>query len=97
ELRIRIGEKVGAAAGVERSPVVALVEALEDAAAAAGDAEVEVARIARVDEYRVQLRAVGGTALRVVARPFGVHGVLVEAGDRFPGVAGVFRAEEALR
>src|SRR5262249_31522 len=96
-LRIGIGQEVGAAAGVERLPVTALVEALEDTAATSGDGEVEMARVARVDQNRVQFRAVRCAGLGIVARPQRIHRVLVESGYWLPGVAGVFRAEEAFR
>jgi hypothetical protein len=47
----RIGEKVRPAPGVERCPVVPLVDAFEHPAA--GHAQVQVVRVARVDQDRV--------------------------------------------
>lgn len=74
-------------------PVGAAIGRLERAAA--GHGEVEVRRVARVDQDRVQLAAVGGLVL-VAADPAVLLGVIVEAGDRRPGDAAVVAAEQAL-
>jgi hypothetical protein len=78
---------------VQRAPVLAAVGGLEDAAA--GHAEVEVPRVARVDQDRVQLAAVGRLVL-VGADPGRLVRVVVEAGHGRPVDAAVVASEEAL-
>ena len=57
---------------------------------------VEVRRVARVDDDRVQLGAVGRAVL-LAAHPRAVLRVVVEPGHRLPGDAAVLGAEQALR
>ena len=72
----------------------AAIGRLEDAAAR--HADVQVLRVARIDEDRVQLRAVGRAVL-VAAAPRLALRMLVEAVDTRPGRAAVGRAEQPLR
>jgi hypothetical protein len=78
---------------VERLPVRAAVDALEDAAAR--EAGVEVVRVARVQDERVGVGVVG-RSLFAVAAPLGPQGVLVEALDAFPRISVVRGAEDAV-
>ena len=94
ELGIRIRHEIGAHAAVERLPVGAGVGRLEDAAARHPD--VQVLRVARIDEDRVELGPVRRAVL-VAAAPLLAVRMLVEAGDARPGRAAVGRAEEPLR
>ena len=64
--------------------------------AAARHREVEVLRIARIMDDRMQLRAVGRAVLRR-AHPSAVLRIVVDGGSRRPGDAAVFRSEQALR
>ena len=77
---------------VERRPVAPAVRGLEHAADR--DAEVQVLRIARVDEHRMQQLAVRRAE---AGRPLRAHRVIVEARHRLPCVAAVLRAEQARR
>ncbi len=91
---IRIGEEVGTHAFVQRMPVGARIGRFEDAAARHPD--VEMLRITRVDQDRVELRAIRRAVL-VAAAPGLALRMLVEAVDAHPGRAAVGRAEESLR
>ena len=64
--------------------------------AAAGHGEVQVRRVARVDDDRMQFRSVRCAVLHA-AHPFTVLRIVVDAGKRRPRRAAVFRAEESLR
>ncbi len=75
DLGIRIGQKIDAHAGIQRLPGCARIEALERAAELAGDRQIHVPRIARIDEDRVQHRPVGRAA---DAR----DALRIDAGDR---------------
>ena len=78
----------------EGRPGPPAVEGLVDAAARHG--EVEVRRVARVDEDRVELRPVRRAVLdRSHPRP--ELRVVVDGGERLPGDAAVVGAEEPLR
>src|SRR5262249_47343495 len=79
---------------VERLPVRAPVGGFEHTAARHGD--VEVPRVARIDEDGVHLGAVGRAVL-VAPAPRLAFGVIVEAGDTLPGHGAVFALEESLR
>ena len=94
ELGVGIGEEARRAAGVERPPVAAAVDRLEHAAGR--QPEVHVRGVARVDDDRVEHRAVG----RVLLGPLGPrlpHRMVVPAVDGRPRVAAVVAAEQALR
>src|SRR5439155_13020100 len=90
----RIRQKIRANAFVQRLPIGARVHGLEHAARRHSD--VQMLRIARVDEDGVQLGAIGGTIL-IAAAPRLALRMLVEAIDAFPGCAAVGRAEQPLR
>src|SRR5262249_48855768 len=91
---VRDGDKIGPAPRVERLPVGAFVHALEDSAARHPD--VHVIRVARINVDRMHLRPVR-RAVAQAAGPRRPHRMIVESGDRFPGVSAVFRAEQTLR
>src|SRR5207253_4814889 len=75
-------------------PTRAAVLAGEDAAAR--HADIEPARLARIDQDRMELRAVGRAVL-LAAGPLPVHRVLVEAAHALPARPAVLGAEQALR
>ena len=75
-------------------PVGAGVGGFEDAAA--GHPDVQVARVERVDEDRVQLAAVGRAVL-VAAAPRLARGCSLNPATPIPGRAAVVGAEQALR
>src|SRR6185295_10728681 len=64
--------------------------------AASGHGEVEMSGIARIDEDRVQLRAVRCAVLHA-AHPLAVLRVVVDVGKGTPPIPSVVGAEEALR
>src|SRR5262249_57368630 len=88
------GPACGQATGVERLPIGAFVHAFEHAAARHPD--VHMIRITRVYDDRMHLRSIR-CAVLLASGPRLAHRMIVESGDRFPGVSAVFRAEQTLR
>ena len=77
---------------VERRPVAPAIGRLEHASDR--DPEIQVLRIARIDDHRMQQLAAGRAES---GRPLRAHRVIVESGDGLPGVSTVGRTEEPRR
>ena len=91
---IGIGQKVRSHTAIERLPIGAAIVGFEHASTR--HADVDVLGIARIDQHRVQLGAVGRCVL-VAAAPCLALWVIVEPIDAAPRGAAVFGAEESLR
>src|SRR6266550_1116012 len=94
EFRRRLRQEIRLDSGVQRPPGRAAVARFEHASAR--HADVHVIGITRVDQDRMQFRAVGRSVL-VVAAPCLSHRVLVEAIDADPRGAVIFGAKQSLR
>src|SRR5436309_2002283 len=92
-LGVGVGKKIGAHAFVEWRPIATPVDRLENATRRHRD--IKMLRIARVDQDRVQRRAVGRTLLVIVAPRLALR-MLVEAVDSFPRRSAVARTEQTL-
>src|SRR5215472_17960204 len=93
-LGVGIRKEIGADAPVERPPVCAGIRRFEYAAA--GHADVHVARVARVDQDRMQLRAVGCASLIISTPRFALR-MFVQTLDASPCGAAVLGSEQPLR
>ena len=89
-----IRKEVSAHATVERPPASTAIGRLEDSAAR--HADVHVARIAGVDQDRMQLRPIGCAGL-IVSAPGLTLRMLVQAVDATPCGAAVVRTKQPLR
>src|SRR5438067_7032214 len=94
EFCLGIRKKIGTQAPVQRLPIHACVNGLEDAARRHRD--VNMFSVARIDENRMQRRSVRWTVL-VAAAPRLTLRMTIEAVDAFPCRAAVQRTEQAMR